>query len=471
MIKNREGPFGFEFLSLDSIAFYIIMAKKLSYDLADIFENYFGIDLDTSSAHYEVISRDKDAERFQVIRDLYLKHLASHPLKSEVAKKLFVGEDVIIHLHHTFLRSEVADIKSESVFYYPICTINEIKRIEEPRTAADYLLKLRADPIAKNPRIARIFLSRMSQFVGDWSLGAYYSDYDFFDYVEKLPNLIAEKCRAVPAGFALLLEPNGACIKIKFGRVIIVSEALRHFLYYMNVFAHHRNFDLDFEDAVAALFIAIKTMLQTEAPDFDIDPRGDLPDPIHNYCRFVANDQLQFVIGHEYAHLILGHLEGCASMAPVNEILTALSMPKTSSYYTPRQQQEFDADLGSIMHAEISQGERARMLNGAILFFLYLDIFYSVSDYINPSFNRIKTHPDPIERIWTLRKAVFSAMEFSAGEIFSDQDTLDWIGYFKKVKEQILAKILPYHIEDLESYGSIYFPGSKKTMKIDRFDF
>jgi hypothetical protein len=443
----------------------------MTYNIIDVLQNHFGVDVNRFSAHYEIISRDKDAENFQVMKDLYSKHLSSHPLKNEIIKRLFIGEDVIIHLHHVFSKEEIEGINSESVFYYPICTIDEIKRIENPRSGDDYLLMLRAEEIANNARIARIFFSRMSKFNGEWSLSSYYDGYEFSEYIEKLPDSSATICKNVAAGFVLSNQPNGACIKSKFGKVIVVSEALRYFLYYMNVFAHHRNFELDFDDGVAALFIAIRTMLKTEALDFDIDPRGELPGLMHNYCTTVTDEQLQFVIGHEYAHLLLGHLGEDTLLSPVGNVFGAFQAFENTVYYTPRQQQEFDADYGSIMHADYSAKERARMLNGATLFFLYLDLFYSVSDYINPSIRGVKTHPDPIERIWALRKSVLSNSNIETDDLYSDKDILDWIEYFDVVKEKLRTNILPYHIDDLESYSSIYFRSRGEVGKIDRLDF
>jgi hypothetical protein len=158
-------------------------------------------------------------------------------------------------------------------------------------------------------------------------------------------------------------------------------------------------------------------------------------------------------------------------LSPVGNVFGAFQAFENTVYYTPRQQQEFDADYGSIMHADYSAKERARMLNGATLFFLYLDLFYSVSDYINPSIRGVKTHPDPIERIWALRKSVLSNSNIETDDLYSDKDILDWIEYFDVVKEKLRTNILPYHIDDLESYSSIYFRSRGEVGKIDRLDF
>jgi hypothetical protein len=123
------------------------------------------------------------------------------------------------------------------------------------------------------------------------------------------------------------------------------------------------------------------------------------------------------------------------------------------------------------MHANYSDGERVRIINAATLFFLYLDLYYSVSDYINPSFGGPKTHPDPIERIWILRKSVCDNQEVDSDDLFSNEDILDWIGYFGSMKAKLTNDILPYHIDDLEQYSSVYLPSRGKNPKIDRFDF
>ena len=143
----------------------------------------------------------------------------------------------------------------------------------------------------------------------------------------------------------------------------------------------------------------------------------------------------------------------------------------TEKYFTPRQQQEFEADAGSILHAGYSDEECASILNGAVLFFLFLDIFYSVSDYINPPFNPSKTHPDPIDRLWALRNTVLKSRSISSTNLFSDEEVCDWINHANAIKEHLTGELLPFGIEHFEMYGSNYFPTFRKKILFDRFDY
>lgn len=443
----------------------------MSKSLEDIIRDHFGIDPDVYSVHTENIYKKHDPENFLEVKAIYEKNLESHPNREIVAKQLYIDDDIIVHMFTYFPSEDVAAITKDSLFYYPLCTIDEILRIENPQTASDYLLKIRADSIADEPRLARIFLSRKEKYLGDWSLSNYYMEREFSEYVNRLTPGHAEVCEGVPAGFALLREPNGACISTQAGKIIIVSESLRHFLFYMNVFLFSDNLGIAADDRNSALFIGIRTMLQTETPDFDLDSRGELPEDVEKICQTIVADQIKFVIGHEYAHLLLNHFDSSAITSAAGEILLITPTSGSPVYYTPRQQQEFDADAGSVLHADYTDKERADVLNAATIFFLHLDLFYVVSDYVNPSFGRIKTHPDPIERIWELRRSVSDGSPIFFELLYSDSDIHDWIKYVQHVKAALVKDVLPYHIDQLEAYSSIYMPGFKREFKHDRFDF
>jgi hypothetical protein len=436
-----------------------------------IFREHFGLDLQNEIVHFEIIRKKSDTDKFERIRSQYFHNLRNHSLSEQAAKKLYVGDDIIIHIQYSFSRSEVNGIKKESWFYYPICSIDEILRIENPTTGADHLLKIRADAIADHPRLIRIFLSRRERYEKDWSLTNYYSDSRFDEYVKMLPAEYATKCSKIPAGFAFLCEPNGACIRTAGGDAIFISEALNHFLYYMNVFTFGEKWGIDISDRMSSLILAVRTMLQTEAPDFDLDPRGQLPSVIHEHCAHIVEYQLKYVIGHEYAHLLLGHFDNTALTATSNAILLAHGSDFSATYYTPRQQQEFDADAGSILHANYTDVEAADVLDAATSFFLHLDLFYAFSDYINPRFGGVKTHPDPVSRIWALRKAVVSSKPELLARIYSDDHVKSAIEDVTKLKNQLVKEFLPYQIDRLEFYGSIYLPSYRIKEMHDRFDF
>lgn len=449
-------------------------AKKLKFgnEIKAVISDVFGIDQSVDFVHFEVIYKDASPEKYSSIVDGYKKRLLNHDERARLARQLYIGEDFVLHTTIVFPISEVEGLERSSLFYYPVCTREEIKRIECVANAEDYLLAIRAKTVADCPRLTRVFLRRREENIQDWSLSSYYESYDFDNYISRLPEDMADICEGIAAGYALSREPHGVCISNEHGKIVVVSEALKHFLFYMNAYFAGVIEDLASEDTSACIFIACRTMLLTETQDFDLDPRGDLPDNVKRYCNKIVSDQLDFVIGHEYAHALLGHFGKDANLTSHSELLMMSDgLGREDKYFTPRQHQEFEADAGSILHADYDDEECADVLNGAVLFFLYLDIFYAISNYINPPFNASKTHPDPIERLWALREAVLKARTVDEESLYTNQEVEEWIESMKGIKDHFVNELLPFGIENFEFYGSVYLPSYRKSAMIDRLDF
>lgn len=445
---------------------------KFGAEIDRVINNVFKIDQRIDFVNFEVIYKDDHPEKYSTVKKGYEASLSAHNERADISRRLYIGEDFVLHVVAVFPISEIAGLTGRSLFYYPVCTREEIQRIENVASAEDYLLSLRANSVANCPRLTRVFLRRREESVEDWSLTSYYESYDFDDYIGRLPENMAETCKDIAAGYALSREPHGVCISNEHGKVVVVSEALRHFLFYMNAHFKGAIEGLDPKDTAACIFIACRTMLLTETQDFDLDPRGDLPDNVRMYCNKVVSDQLEFVIGHEFAHVLLGHFGEGANLSSHSALMMiGNSSGRAEKYFNPRQHQEFEADAGSILHADYDDHECADILNGAVLFFLYLDIFYAISDYINPPFNPSKTHPDPIDRLWALRKTVLQARSVDEENLYTDQDVKDWIQSMQGIKDHFVTELLPYGIEHFEFYGSVYLPSYRKESLLDRFDF
>jgi len=418
------------------------------------------------------MERKGDLESFDRARDEYRKNLQNHPNRHEVAKRLYVADDVIVYVRNRHPRSTFTEIDPSNIKYYPYCSIDEIKNIERMETSDDYLLKLRADAIANTPRSIRIFLSRHRKSSENWSLSKYYANPAFSKYMERLTPEHASECKKIPAGFAFLKEPNGACIKTKLGNIIVISETLEYFLFFMNIFIFAKIWDIPDRDRISSFVIATKTMLRTEPLDFDLDPRGTLPSAVEEQCWNMVRAQINFIIGHEYAHQILGHLGEGANGFDTFSMLGSAALPEMESkYYTPRQSQELEADIGSILHAKYSDEETATNLDAATIFFIGLDIFYTVDAYINPPRNQIKTHPDPIDRLWSLRKKVHQARPGSKKYSYPEKDVTSLLKLMAAFKEHLVKKFLPVEIELLEDFQSVYLPSFRQKKLHDRFDY
>ncbi|KPD20289.1 hypothetical protein [Idiomarina zobellii] len=78
----------------------------------------------------------------------------------------------------------------------------------------------------------------------------------------------------------MIQEVNALCIRSLAGDVVVVSEGLEHFYYYMSVAFYGIDFGLEPIDVRDSLLIAIRIITGAETLDFDIDPRGELPSDI-----------------------------------------------------------------------------------------------------------------------------------------------------------------------------------------------
>jgi len=198
-----------------------------------------------------------------------------------------------------------------------------------------------------------------------------------------------------------MIEPNGVCEKTKFGNIIYLSESLSYFLFYMNLsFLEFHNFSMEIEQNLESLLIGLRVMLGVESLDFDLDPRHDiLPKHIIENNNFLVNQQLMFIIGHEYAHHSLGHLNN-SKFHKMNSNDLFKVQGENNKIYNYSQKQEFEADWYAFKNTKLKKEKKASILNGAFLFFIYLDVYDSVKQYLHPSVKAYKTHPEPIDRLW-----------------------------------------------------------------------
>jgi hypothetical protein len=452
------------------------MEKKISNNkkISDVFKNKFGIDLAEYYVNSEIILRQDDPARYDRIREKFREHFKTHPNRESAKKRFYIGEEFSIYLQSWHKYSEVPKITDEISRYFPVCPLDEISRIRPPRSASDYLLAKMANAIADNPRLKRIFLRRWEADPQNWSLSGYFDRSAFDKYIKNLPADKENICRKIPAHFGFLSEPNGACIRTSFGKVIVVSELLREYLYYMNL-GILKAFSDDFPqiDAFSALLIAVRTMLSLETPDFDLDPRGIIPPDLHTLCTYMAEAQLQFVIGHEYAHALLGHLDDSSGYRRTTKLIPSQS-GESSEYYAPHYKQEFAADASSLLQVNLQPEMLAEMANGATWFFLGLDILQACTEVLRPDMVQENTHPDPISRIANLRKELFKnrdSSELLKAGLYSEDEVKQWTEHANKIKKVMAKTYNPKNLEKFGVFGSTYLPNFRGPELIDRFDY
>lgn len=403
----------------------------------------------------------------------YLENLKSkiesHKNKDELKKKAIITDEgaFFVHSYQTMEEYEkiIAEVGKEGYYYHTFCTNEEILRILNPKSCEDLLLKKQADYIADHMRTRRVFYKRKEIYESkskEWSLYNYYNEDKLFSqYFKKLKPHLKLKCKNVPIGYVFMQEPNGRCEKTEFGNIIYLSESLRYFLFYMNyVLLSFNGVILDDQTKSDAFFIGLRVMLGVESLDFDLDPRQDtLPSTIIDTNNDLVNSQIMFIIGHEYAHHTLGHLKSANTLDVFpNEV----NFQKAYNY---SQKQEFEADWYAFKNIKSTKEEKTNMLNGAFLFFIYIDIYNTAKDYLFPDDNKFQTHPKPLDRLWKLRKRIANDIGFSRKELeLFIQDAQSY-------KDFLINEALPYKSELFEFKGSIYLSKYKTKKLVDRIDF
>ena len=350
-------------------------------------------------------------------------------------------------------------------FYRPFCSEDEIARIFDVQSADDYLLKTRADYVADHIRLYRIMRRRMT-IVGDsWSFTEHFHRKEFDDYLGQLSDKDLQRCAGLSNGYVFSTDPNGVCADTPFGTVIMVSEALRYFLFYMSLAHFDHGIEVPVEVRMHAQMIAIRVMLESESLDFDLDPRGEFPDGLETTLSASVEASLEFVIGHEYSHHFLEHLD--------NSTLTNRALmygelggaaPPPHRIYSHKEQHEFDADIDAIARPECSTEYRLKLIYGAIVFFAFLDVYAAAKNQIAPVHASSKSHPDPIDRLWNVFRSFSETYEI-------DKSYVDGLLELLSVQKSYLSKNIAVNIDSYETYGSVYLADWRGPELVDRVDY
>jgi hypothetical protein len=380
---------------------------------------------------------------------------------------LIKTEHGIFHVFDIYSEEETKGLLPDETLYLPFCSHHEIHSMREPANASTYLLKLRADAIAENPRFLRIFRKRIKG-VPNWSLTKWYNrtDQALDSYKNKLSKGAQNKINNIPTGMALLNEVNAMCIASRHGNYIVVSEALEYFLYYMNLAFYGQHLGASQDDEVAALVIAVRTMLGSESLDFDLDPRGDIPEKMNGILREFTDYQISFAFGHEYAHHILGHVQP-ANLSTKNlpELLRSQKNTACKGLYNYNHSKEYDADIYAIKNLKLDTEYKSKITTGAFRMFIYFDLLGHVFSVMAKNLSPSSTHPAPLDRLHKLRRRLHNKFGL-------DEDAIDIILKKSSQYKYLLEKnFIPFHYDELMQYGSNYLPSYKKMRSIDRIDF
>jgi len=409
-----------------------------------------------------------DTELLQNLDPKYIEEFENKLRKSgnyDLVKDNFIinkETNSILYILDKVPLEEMADLDEEKKWFYPMCNKDEITKIFFPQNSYDYFLKYKAEEIIDDTRLHRVYTKIRKRHKENWNFSTYSDSPIFEEYLLTLPNKFYDKCISIPHGIIHANETNAFCFKTPAGNAIAITFALKYFLYYMNIFGFADFWKISEDDKFMAFVIATRTMLGKESLDFEIDSRGELPLNIHEFIDYQTNNELKFVIGHEYAHHYLNHLS--------QSKLKVLQLNKKNSIsvriYPQRHSLEFEADYNAVINPT-DKKEKEALATGAFNFFLWLDLYQLVEEFIFPPMSSFTTHPKPLDRLWALR----NRLDKSIGP--NEKELREAVNSYTKFKNDLINEFLPYNIEMIEEYGSLYLPNYKKRdeIKQDRIDF
>jgi hypothetical protein len=405
------------------------------------------------------------------LSDEYVQKLLQDIPGSQKAAEgvLIPVEGGMFHLRNMYSHAELDGLTREESFFYAFCSKKEIIRLRYINGPHDYLLRLRANAISESPRAVRVMASRRNKHEESsrpWSLSHYYhsKDYHHKAYIKLLDKKNRKKVKSVPSGLAYVDEVNALCIKSLAGDVVLVSESLEYFYYFMTIAFYGDRYGIKWIDRVDALIIAIRIIKGSEALDFDIDPRGELPHETERAIQSLVNRQMQFTFGHEYAHYLCGHI-------PSADILMNMksSAPFMSELALYNHALEYEADYYALKNIEVKKVEFEGVAQGAFSVLVYLHFIEEFTkDFGIRDFSVSVTHPAAKDRIYKLFNNLGASVPI-------DKSVID--GMFSVTQE--MSEVLHSRIEYLSDqfddlfgfYGSLYLPSYKKKRNRDRVDF
>ena len=302
-----------------------------------------------------------------------------------------IKNQVIDRLDTPNIVAEVSKIAAAG-WFYAICSKSEIERIKAPQNGDDFILLLRADIIADNMRLYRVVKHYVDIAVRsgvEWSLEEFYKTNHFEYFKNHLPVDLKEKVDGIATGLIFTKEANGLIFKTDFGFCSVLSASLFYFIKFSFLALIDSGGRIPPEVCVASLRIAIRTMFEKEALDFDWDPRGIIPEDIEKVITAPYPYIMTFLAGHEYSHFLNGDLDDYhAVQKTISTYFKDGEDYKKIGAYNSNQKQEFAADLGALNYPKFDDEEYNLYYYYALSWFAILAIFEAAENTMFPPFNK-----------------------------------------------------------------------------------
>lgn len=369
--------------------------------------------------------------------------------------------------------ADAFDLKIERDWFRGICSPSELERIMNIQNGNDYILRLRAETIADNVRLHRVFTHiqyKYEKMGWEWALEKYFQAYSYVDVLHALDKEKEELCRQVSFGSIISNDPNGLIFDTKYGICSTYSIVLKYFSQYACLALLHLDDKVPTSVRAQAMRIAVRIMLQKESLDFEVDPRGIIPDEIQRVIAPIYPMQTTFIAAHEYSHLINGDLQkgSIKKQAVLKAHFDDETDYKMLDAYNLNQQKEFKADIGALTYPKYSDDWYARLYYATMMWFASLAIYEAAENTIFPPNGR-PTHPGAKARYQNILENAPRPKNFDK-KLYCEnipQTVSQW-------EEGIIEDVME-NFEHYEMYGSTYLaaPNTKWRGRelIDRVDY
>lgn len=384
-----------------------------------------------------------------------------------------IKNQVIDRVDNPNIVAEVSKVAAAG-WFYAICSKSEIERIKNPQNGDDFILLLRADIIADDMRLYRVvrhYVDIAEKSKVKWSLEDFYKTNHFEYFKNHLPVDLKEKVDGIATGLIYTKEANGLIFKTDFGFCSVLSASLFYFIKFSFLALIDSGGRIPLEVCIASLRIAIRTMFEKEALDFDWDPRGIIPENIEKVITAPYPYIMTFLAGHEYSHFLNGDLDDYhAVQKTISTYFKDGEDYKKIGVYNSNQMQEFAADLGALNYPEFDDDEYNQYYYYALSWFAILAIFEAAENTMFPPFNK-QSHPGAKARYNNILNNAKRPLNFEEMKEFYMVDLPRLVSYY----EEIIIEDVQYNCEAYEFEGSVYLAAPNTEWRgpelIDRVDY
>ncbi|MBL4559940.1 MAG: hypothetical protein JKX79_03035 [Labilibaculum sp.] len=364
------------------------------------------------------------------------------------------------------------DIPSQRMAFRHICNDEELERVFNIKSPEDYLFLIRAETIVDHMRLFRVYRNKKLYSKGNWSLEDSFDTYHFEQFLDALNDTHRKECEEITYGNIFSNKASGTIFTSNYGPIITISESLEYFLKFANLTLIDFDTDIPVSVRFNSLRIAIRIMLQQEAMDFHMDPRGIIPKKIQNWNNIVVSNQMKFIAGHEFSHYLCDHIDKkniCEENIYKDIFSDGENHNKTITFYNQSQTEEFIADATSIELPNYNPHDKTMVITSALYWFAALDLYEHFIEKVTGRKSGLGEHPSAIKRYESLLNNV---------SLTKDINKQEWLDYQKNldvIKEFINNDVDKQLEQTYRFYGSCYLaePNTKWRGKhlIDRKDY